>query len=426
MGAQLTKRTPAPMWRKTPVIAALLAGLALGAYLLQRQPAPGSKETLGHHIARQMAYVTADALVPTDLVFAGKQRLNILVVGTDVNYDENRRPLKNRTRADSILLLSLNRIEKTAALISIPRDTAAYLPKYGLRKINAAHAYGGIDMLLNIVRDQLCLDIHHYLKADFEGFIKLVDTLGGVNIDVERNMRYHDKNANLTINLVKGYQRLDGKRAEGYVRYRTQRMGDIGRAKRQQKLLKSLGEKIIDIKDLNKLKDVVTIADKHIHTDMHSRTLLSLARFARKLKSGELQTATLPGNTEHYYWVPERHKAKEILRELCGYTFKANAWETRRSDVESHLVTHFLRQKEEKRKQKSTAPPEPLDRITHGTREPVSPPDFPYYSFPESPFGPIDSESVQPNIIPLPNIESVPTLDPKPTGAPESKVQKTT
>lgn len=423
MGALLTKRTRAPRWRKTPVIVALLAGLTLGAYLLQRQPSSGSQETLGHHIARQMAYVTADVLVPTDLVFAGRQRLNILLVGTDTNYDEHRRPLKNRARADSILLLSLNRIEKTAALISIPRDTAAYLPKYGLRKINAAHAYGGIDMLLNIVRDQLCLDIHHYIKADFEGFIKLVDTLGGVNIDVERNMRYRDKNANLTINLVKGYQRLDGKRAEGYVRYRTQRMGDIGRAKRQQKLLKSLGEKISNIKDLNKLKEVVTISYKHIHTDMPSRTVLSLARFARQLKSDELQTATLPGDTEHYFWVPERHKAKEILRELCGYTFKANAWESRRSYVESHLSTHVLRQKEEKHKQKSTVP---LDQITQGTSEPVSPLDFPYYSFPESPFGPIDSESVQPNALPLPNIDPVPTLDPEPTGFPESKVQKTT
>jgi len=114
MGAQLTKRARAPMWRKTPVVAALLAGFALVAYLLQRQPAPGSKETLGHHMARQMAYATADVFVPTDLVFAGRQRLNILVVGTDVNYDENRRPLKNRTRSDSILLLSLNRIDPEA------------------------------------------------------------------------------------------------------------------------------------------------------------------------------------------------------------------------------------------------------------------------------------------------------------------------
>jgi len=105
----------------------------------------------------------------------------ILLLGIDKREAEN-----DSGRADTIMLLHINPLEKRALLLSIPRDTLVDIPGHGKDKINAAYAFGGEELMIKTVSEFLDAQINHYATIDFEGFVKLVDALGGVDIVIER------------------------------------------------------------------------------------------------------------------------------------------------------------------------------------------------------------------------------------------------
>jgi LCP family protein required for cell wall assembly len=137
-------------------------------------------------------------------------------------------------RTDSIILVHVSESGGKPALISIPRDSYVPIPGHGSNKINAAFAFGGPNLLVQTVEQVTDLHIDGYVEIGFAGFASVVDSVGGVDICVARNM--NDKKAG--INLKKGCQVLDGRNALGYVRARySDPEGDIGRAKRQRQFL---------------------------------------------------------------------------------------------------------------------------------------------------------------------------------------------
>ena len=188
-------------------------------------------------------------------------RINILLMGRAGEHY----PGKNLT--DTVMILSLETKAKKVALLSLPRDLLAPLPgTTNSVKINTLYQYGllsdeGAELIKKSVASITGLPIHYFVTIDFDGFEKVIDTLGGIHIEVFRDIydtRYPGPNYSYeTFELKKGWQTLDGKTALKYARMRhDDPEGDFGRAKRQQQILQAVREKILSLPVL--LNPVVT------------------------------------------------------------------------------------------------------------------------------------------------------------------------
>ena len=143
-------------------------------------------------------------------------------------------------RTDSIILVHTPGGSGKPVLISIPRDSYLPIPGHGRNKVNAAFAIGGPKLLAKTLEQATGLPIDGYVEIGFGGFAGVVDSLGGVEVCVKRNI----KDAKAHINLKKGCQTLDGKNALGYVRARySDPKGDLGRAERQRQFLGAIMKK---------------------------------------------------------------------------------------------------------------------------------------------------------------------------------------
>ena len=144
--------------------------------------------------------------LPTDPV-------NVLVVGNEIREELND---NGYGRTDTIMFLRIDPLIKKAYLISIPRDTYVKIPGHGRDKINAAYAWGEEKLLIESVNELLDTQVNHYVEADFEGFKKLVDALGGVDITVDEPLIDPKANANFPV----GTYHMNGEQALAYVRTR--------------------------------------------------------------------------------------------------------------------------------------------------------------------------------------------------------------
>ena len=128
-------------------------------------------------------------------------RINVLLLGTDDgDSDDFDKDVPKRT--DAMLLVSFDPENSQVSVLSLPRDTRVTIPgRRGHDKINAAYAYGGVPLAKRTVANLLQVPINHYMQVDWQGFIKVVDMLGGVDLDVEQNMDYEDPYADLKIHL---------------------------------------------------------------------------------------------------------------------------------------------------------------------------------------------------------------------------------
>ena len=184
--------------------------------------------------------------IPSEHLAPKGEGTNILLVGSDGRSgltDAQRRRLGTGTaegqRTDSIMVLHIGGPKPT--LMSIPRDSYVSIPGHRKNKINASFSLGGPQLLIKTVEQNTGLHIDNYMEIGFGGFAGVVDSVGGVNICVKRDM--NDPKAH--INLKAGCQDMDGPTALGYVRARySDPEGDLGRAKRQRQFLGALMKKI--------------------------------------------------------------------------------------------------------------------------------------------------------------------------------------
>ena len=210
------------------------------------------------------------------------QRLNVLLLGIDAREGET------NTRTDTIILASVDPKTKQMSLLSIPRDTRVYIPKHGYDRINSAAVYGGPEMTMEVVSDLLGIPLKYYVLVDFNGFKNIVDTLGGVTLEVEQDMYHYDPTDNYAyhIDLKKGLQRLDGDKALQYVRYRGYAMGDIDRTAHQQKFLIALGKEVLQPSTILKLPSLVPTINKYVKTNLSLSDMMKLASAAKSMEDG--------------------------------------------------------------------------------------------------------------------------------------------
>ncbi len=233
-----------------------------------------------------------------------KDKTTILIMGVDVRHDD-------AGRSDTMMIATIDPKMDSASLLSVPRDTRVRIYGYGYDKINAAFAYGGEPLAERTVENFLGINIDHYIIIDVSSFVKIIDAIGGIDIDVEKRMRYEDPwddNGGLVINLYPGVQHMDGQTAVTYVRYRDSE-GDIGRIKRQQKFMSACMEKIMSPAFIPRIPAVLREVIDAIDTDMTTRQLLELAGSLKSAKENGLETDMVPGYPlyidEVSYWIPD-------------------------------------------------------------------------------------------------------------------------
>lgn len=237
-------------------------------------------------------------------------RFNILVLGLDGRLGVN-------DRTDTIILVSIDGKTKKAKILSIPRDTRVKI-KGAWDKINAAYAYGGLDLTKTTLNDFLGVEIDRYAIVNFNSLIKVVDLIGGIDIDVPIRMYVPLEG----IDLQKGMQHLDGKQVLAYSRFRGTNEGDIGRAKRQQQVIKLMLEKVLAAKMLNNIPELYGIVKENVETDLTLREAGALARIASDIMDNGIDALVLPGENKKidglWYWEPERDNIQDIMANVCG------------------------------------------------------------------------------------------------------------
>lgn len=268
---------------------------------------------------------------PNALRGEGDGRVNVLFIGVGGAGH------KGGTLADTVMVASIDPENKQLALLSLPRDLRVPIAGNGQGKINSAHSYGesqeagrGPVVLKETVSQVLDLPIHYYIRADFQGFVKLVDAVGGVTIDVPKALNdpfYPD--AELIgyepFSIGAGVQKLTGKVALKYARSR-QTTSDFDRASRQQQILIGFREKALSLQVLAnpaKIQEILGIVGNHIRMDLSATELKRLFDLASGIEADAISTVVLDNSADGplqtineggYYLVPKTGNFKEVQR----------------------------------------------------------------------------------------------------------------
>lgn len=213
------------------------------------------------------------------------ERTNILVLGVDA------RPGETTSRSDTMILVSVDPKLNKAAVVSIPRDTKVTI-KGATEKICAANVLGGPELAVSTVEDLMGIKIDYWVEMDFNGFKKIVDTLGGVTITVPQRMYKPSEG----IDLQPGTKKLNGSEALAFVRFRDYNMGDIDRTSMQQEFIKALAKEVLQPKTLPKLPKLIKDLNQYVETNMKVTDMLRIASWAPGFSTESIIAQTLPGS----------------------------------------------------------------------------------------------------------------------------------
>lgn len=248
--------------------------------------------------------------------FKGK-RFTVLLVGLD------RRPGETtHSNTDTLLVASVNTLNGKVALLSIPRDTQVIVPGFGKDKINAAARVGkGIKTTTALIEGIIGQSIDGHVITNFNGFKSIIDTLGGITLNVEKNMYYvTGDTSDGVINLKKGTQRLNGSQALQYARFRQDALADISRTARQQAVIKAIGKEFLQVKTVPKLPWLVPQIAKSVETNLSIGQLWEMTNFLRRIENPEISSQTLPGNflieNDISYWKVDPQKSRAVVKRL--------------------------------------------------------------------------------------------------------------
>ena len=257
-----------------------------------------------------------------DRIIEMPNKLNVIVMGVDSRPKDG-----DPGRSDTLLVVTVDTKSQEISAMSIPRDTRVRIPGHGWDKINHAFFFGGAVLTQRTTEEFLGIHVDYYATVDLDCFVRIVDAIGGVSLDVEKRMQYEDTWDHFVIDLRPGWQHLDGKTAIQYVRYRDED-GDIGRVARQQKFLRALLTQALQPQNIVKAPRIIRESFAALDTNIPGPLLLGLAG---KLKDGlgkGLKASMVEGLPYYIddisYWVPDIMKVRRTVAEMQGSAFSGN------------------------------------------------------------------------------------------------------
>jgi LCP family protein required for cell wall assembly len=252
-------------------------------------------------------------------MMVAQDKMTVMIMGVDSRADDV-------GRSDTLMVATVDPNKKEAALLSIPRDTRVKIAGHGYDKINHAYAFGGHKLSKDTVEGLIGVPIDYYILIDIKAFSRIIDAIGGVDIDVEKRMYYEDpyddsEGHPLVINLRPGMQHMNGETAIQYVRYRDEE-GDLGRITRQQKFMKAVLDKLATPSIITKLPTLIQEISSAVKTDMSVSKMISLAGIVKDAKEKGLKTTMVPGKPAYIddisYWLPDVVALRQALAETLG------------------------------------------------------------------------------------------------------------
>jgi LCP family protein required for cell wall assembly len=234
----------------------------------------------------------------------GTDKLTFILLGYD-SVDEFAH------RSDTLMVGSIDFYAKEVRVLSIPRDTLIHIPRYSFMKVNSAYALGGDDLVRRTVEEFTGVQIDYVITLNYQGFVEIVDALGGVDINVDRAMNYDDRRGNVHIHIESGEHHFDGQTALEYARFRHDARGDLGRIERQQNLIRALFDQKLNLEHLSSVDNIAGAVLKSVGISIDEdsprnppeigiREIASLVGFLSLLNDDEIQFYQVP-TTDLFY-----------------------------------------------------------------------------------------------------------------------------
>jgi LCP family protein required for cell wall assembly len=223
--------------------------------------------------------------------------LNIVLLGSD------KRPASGAWRTDSMIIVSVDTASNIVRLLSIPRDLWVYIPGHGYNRINTADLWGelakqgtGPERVKQTIHHNLGIPIHYYVRVDFQGFIKIIDTVGGIDIDVDCPLP--------DIQLSAGIHRMNGAQA---LRYARSRYGtsDFDRGRRQRKVLMALWDQALTLDIIPRLPQLWWTMANSFQTDLTLDQVINLAYVGVQLKPQRILSRSIGPSHVQSWMTPQ-------------------------------------------------------------------------------------------------------------------------
>ena len=285
-----TSQEPAPRRRRMPLLPFAL-GMALGFGLAHLSP-----QRVAGLLASVLPSPTALAGVLNPLLGIGNRP--ILVLGSD------------QVGGNTDVMFTLQVKNGITRILQVPRDTFVETEKLGVVKANALYGSAGVDAAKEEISRLVGMPVRRHLKVNLDAVVHVADALGGIEIDVPKRMYYVDNSQGLYIDLYPGRQVLRGDELLGFLRFRHDEAGDLGRMERQRLVINQVFTRLAQPSTLTQLPALLKIAGEDISTDL---TPIEMTQLLTAMARTKLSTTRLPGRLywqdDLSYWMPDSNTA---------------------------------------------------------------------------------------------------------------------
>jgi LCP family protein required for cell wall assembly len=266
-----------------------------------------------------------------------QERVTILILGIDQPCEHIKEPF----RSDTIMLVTVDPLSKSAGILSIPRDLWVPIPGFGSNRINTAYRTGemsqypggGPALAMETVEYNLGVHVHHYVTINYDGFIKAVDLIGGIDVDVPEDIRdpdYPDRCYGYDpFYISQGQHHLDGATALKYARTRATFGVDFDRADRQQEVILAALDRILEqnVTLLARAPELWTAFEENVTTSMSYQEAIGLALLVMEIPRENIRRAVIDYNYVQDYTAPDNARVlipiREKIRDLRDVFFSS-------------------------------------------------------------------------------------------------------
>lgn len=287
------RRSPFKRFVKVTLLTFLLLIIATGGYAMWKINDVSQSAQVDLNRGEHSEY--RDAAVNPN-----KDPFSVLILGLDTRDGDL------SGISDAMVLATFNPKEGSIKMLNIPRDSQVEIVgRNRVDKINHAHAFGGVDMTLDTVENLFDIPVDYFVSLNFDAFMKIINELGGVNVDVPMTFTETDNATYGTLTIEEGPQTLNGQEALAYARMRkSDPRGDLGRGDRQKEIIESVIREAATFSSITRFGPLLDALEGNIYTNMSFNNVIGMHSYANELDQIESLSLEGDNHTENgvYYY----------------------------------------------------------------------------------------------------------------------------